>query len=906
MQDESRLAVFGSQLIGVVIVIIGLLTQQGELHSIRPQSRAKAPPGAETEVKPDIFARLWDDPFEDMQRPSTISKEQSNTTTKATAAVESHESPSPAESPSATPTPAPQNYTFLWNIIDAAPWPDAKERRLRIRYAVVSAILAEGYRPLRASVLHSLQSCVGRFETFRKQGQQNVCVIWTPKLETKLPIEQDELGNIKKDISNEEKVQAEGDVHVLHHGTSQDLYNYLVAPSTAKAAPPQQRILFMRATIPLDDLELGTASPQPNRPYRQEVTTDDKLVDKLFRELCARIPAMNDKSRPPRVVVFTESDSIYSKAIVRELKKRLIDIDAKPEVYSYLQALDGRPEAPRAASSVEGSKAPDIATSLLQGKSISETSFGTSQFDYLRRAALGFLGKENRRARTVAAVGVLGSDIYDKMLVLQAVRPSLPSAVFFTTDLDALYLEREMQPFTRNLVVAAADDLNVNESSHESDSQWKLPPMRDSYQTVLVKEVRNILEGQGSENSKQARIFEIASGKAIELSPSGQPSWPLRLLAQWSFNIVIFLLALGNGLLILWAITTRQSKPGAPMTPRAHKFVRVEIILACLGLLFLLYMLCLSDASSLFGEPLILGIGIWPSVMIRLLAFLVAIVLLSFASHSFVAEGLPQNKHLKHALAGQVKFRSRNGLWGLWGKSVSRSFDAFAKWAFDPNLRRRRIAIVSLVYLLVSFFLFARWPPAVPARGALPLLIEKIVLSLGVALYIIHLIFCLDLHVSAFSLLRNIRLRYDLPVEKRRKKPINETEMVTALGTLTAVIGKTLLYPLTVLILIILSRLQIFDNWVMTPSLTITFAIGAVVLVGASLLLWYQGARLEKILVGQDTIQPDQKEKLAAVDFGVFARWYNQPIFAAILSAVAVFGSVTVVGLLTRLFVGGS
>jgi hypothetical protein len=44
------------------------------------------------------------------------------------------------------------------------------------------------------------------------------------------------------------------------------------------------------------------------------------------------------------------------------------------------------------------------------------------------------------------------------------------------------------------------------------------------------------------------------------------------------------------------------------------------------------------------------------------------------------------------------------------------------------------------------------------------------------------------------------------------------------------------------------------------------------------------------------------KLKLEAVSDGVFAAWYNQPIFSAILSALAVFGTLTVAGPLTKLF----
>ena len=32
---------------------------------------------------------------------------------------------------------------------------------------------------------------------------------------------------------------------------------------------------------------------------------------------------------------------------------------------------------------------------------------------------------------------MLGSDVYDKLLILQALRPAFPRAVFFTTDLNA-------------------------------------------------------------------------------------------------------------------------------------------------------------------------------------------------------------------------------------------------------------------------------------------------------------------------------------------------------------------------------------------------------------------------------------------------------------------------------------
>jgi hypothetical protein len=130
---------------------------------------------------------------------------------------------------------------------------------------------------------------------------------------------------------------------------------------------------------------------------------------------------------------------------------------------------------------------------------------------------------------------------------------------------------------------------------------------------------------------------------------------------------------------------------------------------------------------------------------------------------------------------------------------------------FRRRTLRRRIVKLSIAYLVFSFVLFLVWQPTVPGRGGLALLIEKIVLALGVALYIVHLIFCLDLHFSAWRLLRAIGSHFDPPSPTGSPSSIDLEQMLTSLGTLTTIIGRTLLYPLTVLILIILSRLTILD-----------------------------------------------------------------------------------------------
>jgi hypothetical protein len=729
---------------------------------------------------------------------------------------------------------------------------------------------------------------IGRFETFRKAKAANpwpyVSVIWTPKQSTRLPIAPEGLESIKQEILQQDVGEVSrnlgaGDSWFLHHGNSDDLSNL---SATSASPPPNTR--FLRATVPLKDLP----SPPPNSEdwaSLQKITTDDALVKSLVAELSLRIPALNVPRKAPHVVVFTESDTTYSRAITKELADQLKNVTL--ETYSYLRALDGRPDEQRNPETGEDSKSQEAIASLLQRRAISETSFGTSQFDYLRRAALDLTARRNQN---VVAVGILGSDIYDKMLVLQAVRPALPSAVFFTTDLDALYLEREMQPFTRSLVVASADNLDVKERSNSVSVRWKLPPMRDSYQTVLVKEVQHILRQGKDKQTGRARIFEIGAGKRVHLTDAKAISWPLWWLAQPWFNALIFIPALLNAFLVLWAVTTRDdaNEPPGAMKKWAQWVVYGETILAGLGLVFLLWKLTIVKSDLLFGEPLSLGISIWPSVMIRLLAFAVAIGLLCLAYRSFFDYEHFERDNLKEALPAGI------------------NFELF----FDRSTLRKSIVIISILYLVFSFVLFAIWPPSVPGRGGTTLLIEKIVLALGVALYVVHLVFCLVLHWRALRLLHRIRSHFECEDQQTRAPtlrtpsgdPTKLEQLLTSLGTLTTVIGRTLLYPLTVLILIILSRLDIFDNWAMTPSLKLTFVGGAIVLVGASLFLWLQGARLQKVVLARTGIQSDEKEKLKAIDDGVFAAWYSQPIFSAIFSVAAVFGSLTVARPLTRLF----
>src|SRR5262249_62198927 len=123
-----------------------------------------------------------------------------------------------------------------------------------------------------------------------------------------------------------------------------------------------------------------------------------------------------------------------------------------------------------------------------------ERAEGQGQFDYLRRLGdrIQQLDRDLRQqdSKGVEAVGILGSDLYDKLLVLQALRPLVPNALFFTTDLDALVLHSSALTYTRNLLVASSFALQLRPAA-----QGETPPFRSSYQTAAFLATRTAIRG---------------------------------------------------------------------------------------------------------------------------------------------------------------------------------------------------------------------------------------------------------------------------------------------------------------------------------------------------------------------------------------------------------------------------
>ncbi len=194
--------------------------------------------------------------------------------------------------------------------------------------------------------------------------------------------------------------------------------------------------------------------------------------------------------------------------------------------FVYLRGLDGQTVA--SASAKENAGADRSATSPASGNRPSgakewepdaNRAEGHAQFDYLGRigdrlAALQRSLQREQDAR-IAAIGIVGSDVYDTLLILQALRQRFSSALFFTTDLDVRVLSPRERDWARNLIVVSSYGLSLH-----SALQGDVAPFRDSTQTAQFAATLAALGHRALQNVETIppRRFEIGNHHAIDLS----------------------------------------------------------------------------------------------------------------------------------------------------------------------------------------------------------------------------------------------------------------------------------------------------------------------------------------------------------------------------------------------------
>ena len=308
--------------------------------------------------------------------------------------------------------------------------------------------------------------------------------------------------------------------------------------------------------------------------FKNFVATDDQLAEEMLHELSLRgvdFTKMKGDSVEPvnHLVLLSEWDTFYARMLwLTYAAKLAIKLHATasklhataPQTYPvsiletypvstlanfieryrkgetpkppnlhqffYLRGLDGQTVGNDSGSARDSDSqdatpaSPTSLDDLRKWTPDANKAEGRAQFDYLSRLGeqLATLEEQLRkRGEYIKAIGVVGSDVYDTLLILQALRHRFPNILFFTTGLDARFWHPRELSWSRNLIVTSGYGLMLHP---ELQPNVPMPPFRDSSQTAQFAAV---LAALGHSELRTLsfippRRFEIGKRGPVDLS----------------------------------------------------------------------------------------------------------------------------------------------------------------------------------------------------------------------------------------------------------------------------------------------------------------------------------------------------------------------------------------------------
>lgn len=547
------------------------------------------PIGAQFQAQLPIEARLWQDPFDAVERYRKKLIDSKNPDAENVC--------SPDLSPLGANNVTPDIVVAL---VEGGPYADEVERRRRMRYALLAGFKNAHRVPDQEQYIH----CLRLADNLSLDAPQKTGFVDAPyevfvsnpfdppqALEGASPppdrtvvfwLKQDALGNTPlqsletlRQSLNKKAAQAcsptpcseppaNAVLKVIGPSTSTVLRDMFQDQDIGKASPNIE-IYSPLATADNETLDRGYQKLSPPLANRQPmkllrtVSDDGTMTQLMLEELKLRRvdPAAGvrcgesteRRSGPPctrnlrrsgsRIALISEWDSFYSRALIESFKLQVAKdarlggseksqrdaVDQWVLRFSYLRGLDGRLPEESASSDKTVSTDPGKNTTGTPRIDLSplEKADGNSQLDYLRRLADHIASEDAAYRRNgesgIGAIGILGVDAYDKLLVLQALKSRMPYKLYFSTDLDARMLQRGQAQTTRNLILAAPYGLTLTRAL-----QQDVPPFRDSLQSAVFISVLAALAPQ-SFDAKRAKFdyskSELLSPGIYEVGISG-------------------------------------------------------------------------------------------------------------------------------------------------------------------------------------------------------------------------------------------------------------------------------------------------------------------------------------------------------------------------------------------------
>ena len=676
------------------------------------------------------------------------------------------------------------------------------------------------------------------------------------------------------------------------------------------------------------------------------------------------------KCRIPHIALISEWDTLYGRSLPRtfvamarslaeeahdratrnfEYHFNRLQTELYPDWvhrYSYLAGLDGElpPKNDEKESGGSQAKGKIGDGALRVAQSMAEAPAGRSQLDYLRRLVETLKREEATKDGEFEAIGVLGSDVYDKLMILQALRSNFPHALFFTTDLDARLTHPSQLQWTRNLVIASHFGLELHPKL-----QTPIPPFRDSYQTALfystlravdyvvpkpdTKELQTPSKVTFSDEVKP-RLYEVGRHGAVDFSPDApyeQPptdqrlaglhlprpdlnpqSGKVRLVAPKTLRLIgaALVVMLCLALLIngeLWhALLRLELRDVARMA--------VPVVVTAGGLLWW------ASQDGTGGEPFSLtdGISVWPTATLRLLAFALSLAFFYHSWQRLTANDGELTQRFGFTPAGASTPPVAFPVLGIhyWRPDATGEADATSLWKEYQALGRWkqrliRILLQTVLYVGFGILLMAlSGSPVMPCRGDACFSINLGVLGVSVVAMTLLMFYVVDATRLCRRLIRimiGTTIHWPdrvLEQEAARlgvdKVYVREWIAIDCIAQRTAVISAMIYYPFVVVFLMAVARHSYFDRWDFPIGLMAIIGVNAAYAFGNGVFLRRSAEQAKRAAVAQLKSRLDglsgevvfKKEKRKQVERmvkliedyqeGAFLPFTRHPLFGAI------------------------
>lgn len=679
MNDKSQNPKIAGTIVALLTVLLGFGLVHSNLQSSRPSS-AKASYHAPASLD-KVESRLWQDPFEAFESVTNLAGWVQNSNSVSRLWKEINERSRNG------------SVAILGVMLPGGSYAEDKEVRLRLRYAVVMALLTGGLLAedrthiSTNSVELTLEGGDQRFSRFAYEwfeapaSPDPICVLW-----------------LNEDNFADEPARRLGvlftNIPSLESGSN--VWFYLIGPRAsdtllaldetdtdpsdsltrfANAAKHKHfHILSPEATVSVRNG--GSGDPDVRNDLNQKfdgdifrnwIAPDQQVANLISQELANR---MTKLSRDPNnvVVLLSEQDTYYGSRLADEWIDALSNNGVCKDSehvwqFGYLKGLDG--SKPQAETQDQSPALPTTAEAVLETamkqQQTGQRSDGDAQLDYVSRLGTFLKEKDNelksKRQGRIIAFGFTGGDVYDKLILLQELRPKFPEAVFFTSDLDASLWTSGSLKYTRNLLVGSAYPLDPGITNTSFQPFWdEFEPFRDVYQTavfracaaVINEDPNNAYSLDCNTNDLRGGLYKIGRDGPVALALADPDPGPDPEFMRW---LSLFVLLVTAGALVLcfvagckggfrWAGPVQPSRPSSTIITKAEdredsrqmslaklrkiaKWVAFGVF-AVAGFQFVTWWI----AAKPNEEPWDFsdGVSIWPSEYIRFLVLVLAIV----------------------------------------------------------------------------------------------------------------------------------------------------------------------------------------------------------------------------------------------------------------------------------------